>query len=38
MIATIVGIGDYGQLKLISADGREFTCGLKEVEFIPETK
>jgi BirA family biotin operon repressor/biotin-[acetyl-CoA-carboxylase] ligase len=38
MIATIVGIGDYGQLKLISAEGREFTCGLKEVEFIPETK
>ena len=37
MIATIVGIGDYGQLKLISADGREFTCGLKEVEFIPDS-
>lgn len=37
MIATINGIGDYGQLKLISADGREFTCGLKEVEFIPDS-
>lgn len=38
MIATITGIGDYGQLKLISADGREFTCGLKEVEFIPDSQ
>lgn len=33
--ATITGIGEYGMLKLTADDGREFTCGMKEVVFLP---
>lgn len=31
--AKITGIGAYGMLQLKGEDGREFSCGLKEVEF-----
>ena len=33
--ATIKGIGEYGMLKLTAEDGSEFTCGMKEVVFLP---
>lgn len=35
LIARITGLGEFGQLRLTAADGRNFLCGLKEIEFIP---
>lgn len=36
MKATIRGTGQFGRLRLKAADGRDFTCDLKEVVFVPD--
>lgn len=33
-MATIKGLAEYGMLRLVGNDGLEYTCSLKEVEFV----